>query len=933
MSDHPSRPVESNQISRETFLLMLNAALDRGSYRFARQAALEWLSDYPGDLVVSLLLARSWLGEGNLNEASDILGKLITVDPEFSEAYYYYVVATKHQKPDRWLPQLASLYALEGEALFGMSLPEWANALRDAHVALLSEDYSKAEEQLYWILGLDLHLPLPAVFHMKLAASQQDETSIANLALVYHTRWQECLHFALYRADALIRQANETQAINLLRQCATNDVTAQVATRLWGRDFVYRPLWPETLEIEFSLPVPAEVAKCLGWNQLSSGRTVSEKGVNHETPLVISTVEEITDAMPSDSVQPDEQLPTIHASPNVNDQPEKQTEEQSNQQTSSIPKEIEGNTGRAEPMRGDVAVDQSGSTDTDVSASMKFSASLNEGLKPIGDAIQHLAKKINRPVIAKSDGRFPVYVIFSSRLGLISQYGQQTTEVLESEMKRLVAAIRKRPGWGAMIYFPDDVKINKAFQLKGTQENDPWRLKLALADLDQALAKKGARIGALLIVGGPEVVPFHRLPNPTDDADDYVLSDSPYSTLDSNYFVSEWPTGRLPGESGADAGLLLEQLRNLVNYHQQFKQRLSWWQALFARLRNFRIVSKGLKRKKSLHYFGYSAAVWKASSQVVFRPLSEKHALFVSPPETSGSIEPELITDALMGYYNLHGLSDSAEWYGQRDMTDSVGGEDYPVALSVKDLVKNGRAPRVIFTEACYGAYINDKVESESVALRFLSIGVPAFIGSTGVSYGSITAPLIGADLLGYLFWKNIQEGYLVGDALNLAKINLVREMNRRQGFLDGEDQKTLISFVLYGDPLMNSMANNAQAKNLPRLREQPAIKTICDRRGPGASFQPVPPELLIGVKKTVQKYLPGFDATEVFFSEEHVSRDESDHRCPMYELGGEAVSPEFTGRKVITMSKQVRARHLHTHYVKATVDKTGKLVKLAVSH
>ncbi len=286
-----------------------------------------------------------------------------------------------------------------------------------------------------------------------------------------------------------------------------------------------------------------------------------------------------------------------------------------------------------------------------------------------------------------------------------------------------------------------------------------------------------------------------------------------------------------------------------------------------------------------------------------------------------------------MGYYNLHGLSDSAEWYGQRDMSDPVGGEDYPVALSVKDLIKNGRAPRIIFTEACYGAYIHNKSENESVALRFLGIGVPAFIGSTGISYGSITAPLIGADLLGYLFWKNIQEGYSVGDAFNLAKINLVREMNRRQGFLDGEDQKTLVSFVLYGDPLMKSNIGGSQAKSLPRLREQPAIKTICDRRENDNSPQLVSQELLIEVKKAVHKYLPGFDAAEIFCSEEHVSCQESEHRCPMYELGGKAVSPELIGRKVITMSKQIRAGHVHTHYVKATVDKSGKLVKLAVSH
>jgi hypothetical protein len=57
-------------------------------------------------------------------------------------------------------------------------------------------------------------------------------------------------------------------------------------------------------------------------------------------------------------------------------------------------------------------------------------------------------------------------------------------------------------------------------------EIDPWKLKLALADLDQALSKKGAMIGALLIVGGPDVVPFHKLPNPTDDMDREVYSDN-----------------------------------------------------------------------------------------------------------------------------------------------------------------------------------------------------------------------------------------------------------------------------------------------------------------------------------------------------------------------------------------------------------------------
>ncbi len=187
------------------------------------------------------------------------------------------------------------------------------------------------------------------------------------------------------------------------------------------------------------------------------------------------------------------------------------------------------------------------------------------------------------PQTANADGRFPIYVVFSSRTGLRNQYGDQTLAVIDKEMTRLADAIKKRPGWGAMVFYPDDIEATGKLGIKTTGQVDPWKLKLAIADLDGALAKKGGRIAALLIVGGPEIVPFHRLPNPTDDMDEEVLSDNPYASIDSNYFVPEWAVGRMMGEEGADAGLLLQQLRQAVKYHGQVAKntksvrRLSPW--------------------------------------------------------------------------------------------------------------------------------------------------------------------------------------------------------------------------------------------------------------------------------------------------------------------------------------------------------------------
>jgi hypothetical protein len=556
---------------------------------------------------------------------------------------------------------------------------------------------------------------------------------------------------------------------------------------------------------------------------------------------------------------------------------------------------------------------------------------VNAGLEPVEKEFERIAKRLKKPALARSDNRFPMHIIFSTRAGLARQYGMQTALVIENEMANLVEIVKRRPGWGAIAFIADDPDNAAQLGIAPVDSVDPWKLKLALADLDHKLASKGAMIGAVLIVGGPEVVPFHHLPNPTDDVDDDVFSDNPYGTLDSNYFIPEWPVGRLPGEAGPDAGLLLEQLRRLKLYHSQFKRTDSWFERIFFYFNFLRRIKQTKNTKAGP--FGYSAAVWKQSSEAVFRPVGEARSMLISPPTASGGFEPKKITDASVAYYNLHGLSDSAEWYGQRDLSGPSNVPDYPVALGTKDLVKNGRAPEIVFSEACYGAYIEQKSEKDAIALRFLAIGTQAVIGSTGIAYGSVSMPLIGADLLGYLFWKHMREGMLAGEALMAAKIDMAREMIRRQGFLDGEDQKTLISFVLYGDPFARITAVHAKAKTVVRLNPHPNVKTICDRQDGIELEQALSPETMAEVKKVVEVYLPGLDEADIMVTTEHEKCAGEHHHCPTAQLGQKG-KPLTTGaRTVVTLSKQIKVRdHVHYHYARATLDTQGKMVKLALS-
>jgi hypothetical protein len=225
----------------------------------------------------------------------------------------------------------------------------------------------------------------------------------------------------------------------------------------------------------------------------------------------------------------------------------------------------------------------------------------------------------------------------------------------------------------------------------------------------------------------------------------------------------------------------------------------------------------------------------------------------------------------------------------------------------------------VIFTEACYGANILDKAEPDAaLALRFLADGACALIGSTKIAYGSIAPPLIGADLLGRQFWENSLSGLSVGEALRRAKVFVAHTMHKRQNFLDGEDQKTLISFLLYGDPLLPAVASPVHSRRQRKAIDLPAVKTVTMEYA-HADESEIQPELVSEIKSLLAQYLPGAETAQVSLSR------------PLSPIG--AKSKAAPTHRVFTLAKTVRANsHTLPHFARVTVNKQGKVVKIAVS-
>jgi tetratricopeptide (TPR) repeat protein len=896
-------PVQAKppQYRRDVFITMLRAGIMAQEYRFAREAGLVWLAAFPGDLLVNLLYAQALLGERRYRQALPVLHGLVQTDPEFLEANQALLKAEQELEA-RTLPDtMASALALGGPGLQQQTVVAWGRQLRFARQALEHGELEQAHQLITQVLAANPPIPLAGVTHLQILEADENTTTQvkSNLAGFYQERWPGCLQFSLMLAKCFMESGQADKAVAQLHQAAARDVGGQVANRLWGADHPYQSIWPQNLTIGLDLPVPAGVAAILGWNQLPQG-LIQQPSRNDLETLAIPIVEH-----------------------------------QSKQGKITSPERV---------LAGEPNGEAAGTVvEPDIDEFFDLLEEPKEILENIQAELERVANRLNRPAIARADGRFPVYVILTVQSALESQYGVQGAAEVLAEMSTLAGIIRQQSKrrstphldvfsyWGARVFCPDQVEQASQMGIKPARPGDAWEIKLALTDLDKVLSRNGERIGAVLIVGGPEIVPFHKLPNPVEDDDKEVASDNPYATHDDNYFFPEWPVGRIPGGASKDPTLLLKSLRTIQKRRASQAVEQGWILRLWDWLRSwFKPQPAGLHLS-----FGFTASVWRQAAMNVFRNIGDPSDMWVSPPKRASAIQADSTENqplplAQLGYFNLHGLKDAAEWYGQRDPLDVSNGPDYPVALEPQDIQgfsDTDQAYQVIFSEACYGAHIQGKTASDSVALKFMAAGSQAFVGCTCMAYGALTQPLTAGDLLAKSFWSYLRDGLSAGDALLRAKINLAREMNQRQGYLDGEDQKTLISFVLYGDPITQPELRGRHAKALLRpTKPENLIKTIREEYGNPASGNPVPPEVLEYVRHVVSQYLPGMEDARLRFCQE---------RTEGQAQASAAKSPTTTqtGRKLVTLSKQVaRSEHIHNHYARLTLDAQGNLVKLAIS-
>ena len=890
---------EAMIVRRGKFLTLVQTAMNKRELQFVRQACLIWLASYPGDLLVNYIYAAILAELGDTEMAVGALQKIIAYDPEFTEAMSLLSQLVNGEAID--IEYHSSLAYLQRNPAPVPPIAKWFAPFMNARQAYEAEDQSAAEKAVLQALAHNPSLPLPAILHMRIIHKNGNMTLLDTLAGIYGSRWQDCIQIKLLSALADMQQGEDARGVEKLHWSAAHDVSGQAANRLLGVEHAFKPIWPDDLKVYFDLPIPASIAVELGWNALATPAAA----VSPATPLAdagtapnqlgntssLPVTQKISDFTNTDEIDHSEVPPEaflLSKSPDFGD--EKHTK-----------------------------------------ARDETVASLNE----IQAEFDRIAKSLRKSELSTADARFPNYVLMSSKTALTQKYGANTANVIIDAMQDLAIKITALPGWNSVVLVPDDPRIANDLGLTPSQTNEAWNLKLALAELDKKLAEKGEMIGTLLIIGGNDIVPFHQLPNPTDDADTYVPSDNPYATVDDNYFIPQWPVGRIPDEAGSDPVYLIEQLRYLNNeYALKLKAKTiisgtvfeSWIfnlrESIFATLQSFR-------RSEQL---GYCAEVWRIPSADVFSVIDRGDRIKSSPPEDTSSVLARQKSNPSFGYFNLHGLKDAPEWFGQSDLARRLDSPEYPVAVVPSLFSAATPAPDIVLSEACYGANILEKTAGQSVALNLLSAGSRSFVGSTCIAYGSVNKPLVGADLLAHSFWTQVQNSMPVGYALMRAKLTLASKMTQAQGYLDGEDQKTILSFVLYGDPLANKDSLRSIPKPLLRPAKHLEIKTISDSHEEMVvTPEEMPNEILDNVRKVISEYLPGLDNATVAINPQltNFSLDPLGAK----DRKSRKVYLEGSERYVVTLRKSVEIKQIsHEQYARMTFDHKGEMIKLSLS-
>ncbi len=486
----------------------------------------------------------------------------------------------------------------------------------------------------------------------------------------------------------------------------------------------------------------------------------------------------------------------------------------------------------------------------------------------------------------ENGGRSPLLLV-ASRLLLTRQFGEAGWEAVDEALGQLSESLHWLP---AHLLYVDDAHTLSRYRLEPVYPRDPEEIRRLIGEAERSVLE--GRTASIWLMGGDVLLPHFRLSNPADDTDEEILSDAPYASPTGDPFSPSRSVGRLPHLDGsADAFVALIR-RNSE------PQRL-------------------LCPDDCPVAAGYTASIWREASERVLAGITDVGALRLSPPWELGDYPFVRRQAAAIRYFNLHGKPDGTTWHGHLDPAVPADFADVPPALRLVDITSEEARGSIVATESCYGAAMSPR----SIAARFLRLGAASLLGSTAMSYGALASPISGADLLVRDFLALCAASGPLGEALLRARLTFARAMMERQGFLDAEDQKTLLSFTLLGNPTLQLQGLASQSHVAEQAMQEPLepVEVVCAHSVPSPDCSPPAATLLEEIQELAAMFLQG-DSGDA--SLRHTS-------CRLHGVSAESVSAT-TDCSVVSFNRSLPDGRVA---VARFTLRDGQIAKTIVSH
>lgn len=405
-----------------------------------------------------------------------------------------------------------------------------------------------------------------------------------------------------------------------------------------------------------------------------------------------------------------------------------------------------------------------------------------------------------------------VKLSITCRTPLAEKYNAKGLARIDAAIGKWIKADAKR-GIRTHHVAVDDAAAMKPYKVP------PVKGEITAAKVKEALDALVARLSPdyIVLIGAGDVVPLFEVSNPTlndGDTDAVVPTDNPYASSvkfgkkRATYLVPDRVVGRIPDLPGSsDPSWLIGYLAVATSWRSRAPS----------------------KFKHDLMVCCYT---WRKSGQACVKFLERDTAgLLLSPPALDRSKKLKDRHQALLQMIKCHGAEKASRFFGQK-------GHAYPEVLRSTSLNKRTRKATVVGSMCCFGASLFDPLDPAAlfpneppIASVYLRQGGFGFLGSTSTAWVGLDAMLC-ADWIVAAFLKAVLNGASLGRAALEAKQDLIR-WNQQQGDqIDSAEEKTLLQFVLLGDPSIHPITAAPATTTTASLRgAAPTTAALMARR------------------------------------------------------------------------------------------------------